>query len=247
MTIIQPKLLYSQGAEPISSCEVSVEDMLNKVAKFKLAASSTDDPNAPLTPGEKQCRWCAHKGACGTLVNHTFKESGVMFGDVSVAEQAVDKEPSDLTDAQIAEIMEAAPLLRQMIEAVEKEALRRFESGVSIPGLKAVLGRGSRSWSLFDDELEDKLKRMGVPKTAIYNSKIVSPAQVKKLRWEKKDGTVKQLSDRQLDTLDKNYINKKDGKLTIVPESDRRKEVVLNAAPMFGAVNEDSGVPSWLS
>ena len=247
MTIIQPKLLYGQGAEPISSCEVSVEDMLNKVAKFKLAASSTDDPNAPLTPGEKQCRWCAHKGACGTLVNHTFKESGVMFGDVSVAKQAVDKEPSDLTDAQIAEIMEAAPLLRQMIEAVEKEALRRFESGVSIPGLKAVLGRGSRSWSLFDDELEDKLKRMGVPKTAIYNSKIVSPAQVKKLRWEKKDGTVKQLSDRQLDTLDKNYITKKDGKLTIVPESDRRKEVVLNAAPMFGAVNEDSGVPSWLS
>lgn len=246
MTIIQPKLLM-QGADPVSSCEVSVDDMLNKVAKFKLAASSTDDPDAPLIPGDNQCRWCAHKGACGTLVNHAFKETGVMFSDISVAKQAADKEPGDLTDDQIREVMEAAPLLRQMLQAVEEESLRRFNLGVSIPGLKAVRGRGSRAWSLFDDELEDKLKRMGVPKTAIYKSKIVSPAQVKKLTWEKKDGTIKQLSERQLDTLETNYITSKEGKITIVSESDRRTEVVLNAAPMFGAVKEAQDVPGWMS
>ena len=246
MTIIQPKLLM-QGADPVSSCEVSVDDMLNKVAKFKLAASSTDDPAAPLIPGDNQCRWCAHKGACGTLVNHAFKETGVMFSDISVAKQAADKEPGDLTDDQIREVMEAAPLLRQMLQAVEEESLRRFNLGVSIPGLKAVRGRGSRAWSLFDDELEDKLKRMGVPKTAIYKSKIVSPAQVKKLTWEKKDGTIKQLSERQLDTLETNYITSKEGKITIVSESDRRTEVVLNAAPMFGAVKEAQDVPGWMS
>jgi hypothetical protein len=50
-----------------------------------------------------------------------------------------------------------------------------------------------------------------------------------------------------LDTLETNYITSKEGKITIVSESDRRTEVVLNAAPMFGAVKEAQDVPGWMS
>lgn len=53
--------------------------------------------------------------------------------------QAAAKEPTQMTDQQLREIIESAPLLRQMIEGAEAEALRRLESGKTIEGIKAVL------------------------------------------------------------------------------------------------------------
>jgi hypothetical protein len=41
-------------------------------------------------------------------------------------------------------------------------------------------------------------------------------------------------------------VTKLAGKLTIVPESDSRPAVVLNAAPMFSAVEEVPALPDWL-
>jgi hypothetical protein len=58
--------------------------------------------------------------------------------------------------------VEAAPLIRQMLEGAEEEALRRFEAGMPVAGLKAVNGRGSRAWAFPEEEMADKLKEEGV-------------------------------------------------------------------------------------
>jgi hypothetical protein len=124
-----------------------------------------------------------------------------------------------------------------------------MEAGETLPGLKLVNGRGSQAWTLSEDEIAEKLKGMGVPKDAIYKTSVVSPAQAKKLSWEKRDGTKKTLSDRQLKTLETEYIVKLGGKLTVAPESDSRPAVVRNAAPMFSAVTppvEQTSLPAWL-
>jgi hypothetical protein len=154
-----------------------------------------------------------------------------------------------MDDQQIRQIMEAAPLMRQLLDSVEEEALRRLKAGTTIPGLKVVNGRGSRVWSLPEDQMAEKLIGMGIPKSAVYETKLVTPAKAEKLTWAKRDGTMKQLSDRQLKTLEQEYIVKMAGKLTVVPESDSRPAVVLNAAPMFGAVESQpvEALPAWLS
>jgi hypothetical protein len=154
-----------------------------------------------------------------------------------------------MSDDQIRQIMEAAPLMRQLIEGVEKEAQRRLESGQSITGLKLVNGRGSRAWTLPEDEMAEKLIKMGIPKTAIYETKLVSPAKAEKLTWEKRDGTKVSLTDRQLKLMNQEYVAKLAGKLTVVPESDARPAVTTNAAPMFSAVEvapATESLPSWL-
>ena len=166
-----------------------------------------------------------------------------------VAQQSADKDPSTMDDAQIAQIMEAAPLMRQRLEGVEKEALRRLESGQSIPGLKLVNGRGSRAWALPEDDMAEKLVKMGIPKGAIYETKLVTPAKAEKLTWEKKDGTKVALTDRQLKRMEQEYVVKLAGKLTVAPESDGRPAVITNAAPLFSAVEAPASeiLPSWLS
>ena len=155
-----------------------------------------------------------------------------------------------MDDAQIAQIMEAAPLMRQLLEGVEKEALRRLKAGQAIAGLKLVNGRGSRTWALPEEEMAKKLVKMGIPKTAIYETKLVSPAKAEKLVWEKRDGTKVSLSPRQLRTLETEYVTKMAGKPTLAPESDSRPAVITNAAPMFDAVPAAPAapsLPSWLS
>lgn len=174
----------------------------------------------------------------------------VVSQTLDVAQQSADKDPATMDDQQIRQIMEAAPLMRQLLEAVEKEAQRRLEAGQSIPGLKLVNGRGSRAWNLPDDQIAEKLIKMGIPKGSVYETKLVSPAKAEKLTWEKRDGTKVSLSEKQLKRMDQEYVSKLAGKLTVVPESDGRPAVIMNAAPMFSAVEAApaaESLPSWLS
>jgi hypothetical protein len=254
MTIIQPKLAL-RGMPAITSHDVSVRDLLDNAGTIIVQAAATDKPDAPLVPGESQCKFCRAKGSCSALASNVMKEVGIMFQPVvtqtlDVAQQSADKDPSTMDDAQIAQIMEAAPLMRQLLEGVEKEALRRLEAGQSIPGLKLVNGRGSRAWALPEDDMAEKLVKMGIPKSAVYETKLVTPAKAEKLTWEKKDGTKVALTDRQLKRMEQEYVVKLAGKLTVAPESDGRPAVITNAAPLFSAVEAApaaESLPSWLS
>jgi hypothetical protein len=262
MTIIQPKLAL-RGMPAITSHTVTVKSLLDNMGTIITQAAATDKPDAPLVPGESQCKFCRAKGSCAALAGNVMKEVGIMFQPVvtetlDVAQQSADKDPAQMDDAQIRQIMEAAPLMRQLLEAVEKEAMRRMESGISIPGLKLVNGRGSRAWALPEAEMAEKLVKMGIPKGAIYETKLVTPAKAEKLTWEKKDGTKVTLTERQLKRMEQEYVSKLAGKLTVVPESDGRPAVIMNAAPLFSAVEAEAikftldqpaaeSLPSWLS
>lgn len=257
MTIIQPKLVL-KGMKPISSHEVTVSELLGSMGTIITQAAATDAPDAPLVPGEGQCKFCRAKGSCSALANNVMKEVGVMFQPVvsetlDVAQQSADKDPATMDNDQIRQIMEAAPLMRQLLEAVEAEALRRMQSGVDIKGLKLVNGRGARAWALPEDQMAEKLIKMGVPKSSVYETKLVSPAKAQKLTWEATkagEKVRKQLTDRQLKTLDTEYISKIAGKLSVAHESDSRPAVTTNAAPMFSAVEAApaaESLPSWLS
>jgi len=253
MTIIQPKLAL-RGMPAITSHTVTVRSLLDNMGTIITQAAATDKPDAPLVPGESQCKFCRAKGSCAALASNVMKEVGIMFQPVvnqtlDVAQQSADKDPSAMNDAQIAQIMEAAPLMRQLLEGVEAEALRRMQAGQTIPGLKLVNGRGSRAWALPEAEMAEKLTKMGIPKGSVYETKLVTPAKAEKLVWEKKDGTKVQLTDRQLKRMDQEYVVKMAGKITVAPESDSRQAVITNAAPMFSAVEAAPAVeslPSWL-
>lgn len=243
MTIIQPKLL-TKGMPAVSSHEMPLAEFAKGRQLLADQAAATDNPDAPFNPGEEQCKYCRHKGACTALTNQMMEASGISFENLDVAKDAAGKDPHTLTNDQIRELVEAAPLLRQLLEAAEAEALRRFESGTNIDGLKVVRGRGSRTWLLSEEETAERLKKMGMPKEAIWKTTLINPAQAEKVRWTKRDGTQKQLSERQLKLMADEYIKKSDGKLTVVSSADDRPAVELNAASMFNAVEV---LPSWLS
>ena len=254
MTICQPKLAL-RGLPPITGWEVPVSHLLGRLGRYAVRAAATDAPDAPLVPGDSQCRWCKAKGACPALMASVMESTMGMFGPTtavalpmaSIVDVAAAKEPTTLDNAKIREVLEAAPLLRQFLDAVEGEALRRIKAGQAIPGLKAVYGRGTRAWSLPEEEMAGKLVKMGIPKGSVFETKLISPAKAEKVTWQKRDGTAKQLTPRQLATMEQEYIVKSPGKLTVVSASDSRPAVELNAAPLFAAVVPPvDSLPAWL-
>ena len=245
MTVIQPKLAL-RGGPTIRSVDYPVDKVLDEVARtIVIEAAATDRPDAPLVPSEKQCRYCRAKGGCAALSTKALQ----VVDTVDITASAAEKDPTKMTDDQIVQIMEAAPLLRQMLEGVEKEAQARMERGADIPGLKMVNGKGHRAWKLSEDEMAERLRKMGIPKESVYKTTLVSPAQAEKLRWKKRDGTDVQLTERQLKTLETEYMVKTVGKPVVALAADSRTAITTNAAPLFSAVQSEVPVelPAWLS
>lgn len=257
--IIQPKLAL-KNLPVISACERTTAQVLALGHAYNAGGTATFPADAPLVPGDKQCRYCPAKG-CSARAQRAMKAAGVQFptidpsalptpdpaapalpATIDATTQLASQDVATLSDERLREILEAAPMLRQTIEQAEEEAQRRLESGKALPGLKLVNGRGSQVWNLPEDQIAEKLKGMGVPKDAIYKTSVVSPAQAKKLTWVKRDGTQKTLSERQLKTMEAEYISKLGGKLTIALESDPRPAVVRGAAPLFSAVQEPAAI-----
>jgi hypothetical protein len=263
MTIIQPELAL-KGLPVISSWDTMSSRLINEVLpKLVDEAIATDDPEAPLVPGERQCKYCPAK-PCRAMAEQTMGAVGLMFSpvvstEVATADNAMDimaarKDPGKMSGDELDQLLDAAPMLRQLIEAAEAEGQRRLEQGhpEAPKRRKLVNGRGSRSWTITDDEVIEKLVKMGVPKGSAVVSKVVSPAQVEKLAWEKRDGTKVSLSARQLRTIDSEYVAKVTGKPTMVPISDSRP-AIPNVAQLFSAIPQAEApaepvvsLPSWL-
>lgn len=256
MTMCQPKLALKK-MHPVVSWELDVDyvaDVL--VAELVAEGSRCDDPNAPLIAGELQCKYCRNKTCTERYKTSMAALSIIPMFDVS--QQSANKDPAQMSDKQLAEILEAEPLITTLLKAAKEEAEKRLKAGIPVPGFKLVKGRGSRAWSLGEDEIAEKLKKMGIPKDQIYESKLVSPAKAEKLVWEKRDGTKAQLSAKQIKTLNQEYVTSLEGKPTVAPASDERQAISFSVDSMFSAVSAapsmfeenkpvENALPSWLS
>lgn len=241
MTIIQPKLAL-RGLPVIDSHEVDRDEFLSRKNIIIAQAAATDDPAALLIPGESQCKYCKAKGSCTALVNKSL--SAIDLSTSDLIQSSADKDPVTMDNEQLAKVLEAAPLVKAMIAAAEEEVMKWLQNGEAVKGFKLVNGRGSRAWALPDDQIADRLQKMGVPKSSVYKTEVVSVAQAEKLVWvKKKNGEdVKQgLTPRQIKTMQEEYVVTKAGKLTVVPESDPRKAVTTDVSSLFNEV-----LPKWL-
>ena len=189
MTIIQPKLAL-KGVPIITSHELTIPEIMGKIGKFVAGAAATDNPDAPLVSGS-HCKYCKHK-SCSTRAGDVIKEMGMSF---PVLNQPVDPagcrvvaaggrpRPQHHDPEKIAQIMLAAPLVRQMIESVEEEALRRLKAGQAIP-----TQGGAWSWLAVPGAARGgdgrQTHRHGHPQVGDLGDQTVTPAKVEKLKWE---------------------------------------------------------------
>lgn len=213
--IVQPRADRGEGIT--RTWTISSNDLRVWVHNTLLPAMrATDDPEAPLEPGE-HCRWCPVKERCPAL-----REAH------AEAQQIVDKHGDGrrllekLTAEELADVRQKAKGLRQFLKAVDEETYQRLLAGKQVPGEKLVRKSSPRVWH--PDTLQKRIELFG--KRAVYEVRERSPAQLET-----------QLKPEQKAEL-KKLCFAPDVGLTVAPASDKRGEVQpRSASDVFASVS----------
>jgi len=213
MFIHQPRLDNLDVWECTPADVAAFEDAAGESARQYGYALLAADLTPFLTPGEKQCRFCKAKATCPALAEKVVDTVGADFDALISDAPSVDIDA--LESAALSKKMFAADMIEGWVKAVRAEVERRLLAGTAIPGFKLVEGRrGARSWK-DPTEVEKTLKAFRLKKDEMYDFKLISPSAAEKiLSKDKPNWWAKLLA----------LITQSDGKPSVAPASDKRKE-----------------------
>lgn len=193
ITIHQPRL------DNVSEWEISVADLQDWAEnEVKPKAAQAWDGTGEFNPSEKACKFCKAKGSCKALAEYAMHAVG-----------GVGKK--ELTNTEIAVILERAKVFTDWLSAVQESALEKALAGDVIPSFKLVEGRSNRR--ITDKEAAVlELSAAGYDETDYFK-----PKELKSL------GELEELAGKSnLSRLLNGLIEKPTGKPTLVPEHDKR-------------------------
>ena len=172
------------------------------------AAKATEAPDALLTPGEKQCRWCPAKPHCPALAE---KQTALMANDF--AETALEALPPE----KLAQALDIVPAVKARIKAIEELAYTRASQGQTIPGYKLVEKRPTRQW-----KDEAALVAWAIDNAVDpYEKSVLSPAQLEKRVAEALPKGVKKEAKARIEP----FVEKVSSGTALVRSDDDRPEV----------------------
>lgn len=198
MTIYQPRL------SNVSVWEISAKEFYDWAEKeVKPKAELTAAGKGEFSPGP-WCRFCKARTQCRARAESLLELTRLEF-----------QPPALLTDEEIAEVMQKADELSKWASDVMAFAsVEAIEKGKHWKGYKLVEGRYTRKFNVDDDTVAEAAKAAGYHD--IYNKSLITLTAFEKLMG--KEDFKKVLGG---------FVTKPAGKLTLVPESDKRPEVTV--------------------
>jgi len=222
LVVCQPRIMREKTT---SWWEVPLERLAEYEDEFREAVMVASRPDAPLNPGEVQCRFCPATGVCPALRDKARAVALVEFGEVFIVDskgQARLPTPAELTLEQLDVILREASLLDHWIAEVRKYALARaIEHGEIPPSFKLVHKTTHRKWADEDKAARAVTMMYNVTPDDIYTRKLLSPVQMEKLVGK---AAAKPLAP---------YIVHPTGDVTMAPISDKREPVKISARVEF--------------
>jgi hypothetical protein len=192
-------------------------------ARFALALN----PDAPFYPADKACKFCKAKATCPALYARTLELANGMFDNLNeTASPVIDgtwpisaHDAKKLAPEHLAKALEAAPLVRGFLDAVESHAMALLLHGQDVSGYKLVEGRSFRRWADVD-AARILLTEHGID--FFKDPEPISPADAEKKLPKAERARLAPL------------VSKPAGKPTLAPVSDKRPAFTpATASEMF--------------
>jgi hypothetical protein len=194
MLIHQPRL------DHLSETALDIEELYRLGLEYRAGAQAALKPDAPLVPGDAQCRFCKAKADCSARTRHVAELTVGDFDDLT-SDAAEPPAPDTLTEDQVARIVPHLDQIEGWAKDMRRRSLELAEQG-ALPGFKAVRGRrGARQWK-DPKAVEEQCKTMRLRKDEMYQMKLQSPTQLAKVlkdhprRWKKLEGRIHQPEGR---------------------------------------------------
>jgi hypothetical protein len=159
-------------------------------------------PNARFVPSDDGCRFCPVAGVCSELQKHSLELARMEFSDDPLAIV------KNITVDELAVLLTKGDMVEVALKAAREHALKLIQSGVEVPGYKAVEGKKNRAWKEgVDVTVMDNAHALGFDLDKVAPRKLCSPAQAEKLG-------LKQLVD--------GFAEKPRGNPVLAPINDKR-------------------------
>lgn len=217
MTIYQPRI------DNISTFDVAVEQLRawgQEVAKP--AAEKAFNNSAEFRPGE----WC-DKGFCRAAGTCRARAEHFM---AALPDPLPDPPAELLTPTEIGQILTRVSGVDKWIKKLQGAATNCIQRGQTVDGWKLVEGRSNRE--ITDEnyqELKRKLKFQGFKEAQLYIKKNLGIGELEAL-----------VGKAELEAIAGDLIHKPPGRITLVPESDKREAInqESKAKELFGGIEE---------
>jgi len=212
LVVVQP----NGGGSAIKTWETTPEHLYEWAKELASKAEIVlNDPDAPLCPGH-WCKdaFCPLMGTCGAVLDLANRTAVDVFDGYNVAPQNMAAKVDEIAPAKLHKIIALSDLLVAFAKAAQARAFDMLKvDPTSVPGLKLVEGRASRSWT-DESAVMAELANKGVD---MYSKpKLKTPAQME---------TAVKKAGFDPNTL-AGFIEVKRG-LSMVPESDKRQAVTV--------------------
>lgn len=199
LTIVQPRI------SNISSFDISVEELRNWAEEeLKPRAQLAFKGEGELVVGD-HCKFCAVKNKCRKLYEQQLEIAKYDF-----------KEPSLLTDEEIADVLKRTPQLTEWANSILAYAQEKaITENKKWPGFKLVEGRSIRKWVDEDTAMQAIFARCPeLSEDEVLETKLKTLTSIEKLLGKKRFADI--LND---------VVIKPEGKPTLVPDSDKRQAI----------------------
>lgn len=203
LAIVQPRL------NNISEWQMSAGELTEWGVSIKPIARLAYDGRGEYKSGD-HCRFCKVRATCRKRAEDNLGLAKYQFAKPEIL--AKEGDPT-LSDDEVGTVLQQAVELENWVKHLKDYALTAVLDGKTIPGWKAVEGRGSRNWTADVSDIEARLTALGYDPCIAYERKVQSVAQLEKI-------VGKTNFSRDFESL----YEKTKGKPTLAPQTDKRPE-----------------------
>jgi hypothetical protein len=183
--IVQPRCPHPDG--PIRSDEISALELMDWSADLVAAAKRTEEPDAPLVPGD-WCKFCPAAATCPAMREQALKAAQADFAEDGTLHLS---DPLSYAPKQVWDMLSQIDLIEDWCRRVREFAHHEAEAGRCDPRFKLVATRATRKWKTEGDEVTNRLFALGLELSEIYvDPKVKSPAQIEKVLGKKRKGEI---------------------------------------------------------
>jgi hypothetical protein len=240
LTIIQPRAFHRGGH--IREWIVPPGRLEAFIPEVGYAIMACEAEDAPLVPGEIQCRWCEANTSCPALEKQALSAVSTNFANVKDV-TAILPTIAELPVDRLAYILQTQKLMENWYKECYLHALELAKAGYVIPGYKLVEADAKRRWPETQDEQKAVASQImslaGVQIDAIMPRELVGVLTAEKLlvdaykaRAEKGSKLIAAREAKQVFAAF--TIKDTSGTISLVPVGDRRQAVTVKS--QFGTV-----------
>ena len=154
------------------------------------------DPAMKPTPSEKACQYCPARLTCPAQSEAFELVAQQEPGIVSMTKDQIKSVMVRLSDEQMSDLLDRAPIVEAFVDALRKHALERMKDGGTLPGWQLAPKRATRKWAS-EAKAREALIEAGVPVEKLLITEFISPAAVEKLLAKEQRGMLEDLTVKE--------------------------------------------------